>query len=98
MVELCPQTASKILKVAKPLANVMHIVSSGGNGPKDNSQCEGVEYLVQLAEILAASVPGCQDVDTTNCEWNELPTIPTDKEILAGKVIHFFVTKNSDWK
>ena len=27
-------------------------------------------------------------MDTSNCEWNESPTIPTEKEILSGIVIH----------
>ena len=85
MMELSPQTATKILKVAKHLANVMHIISNGEHAKEDNLHCRGVEYLVHLSEILAKSVPGCQDVDTTNCEWSELPTIPTDEEIFAGK-------------
>jgi hypothetical protein len=85
MMELSPQTATKILKVAKHLANVMHIISSGEHAKEDNLHCRGVEYLAHLSEILAKSVPGYQDVDTTNCEWSELPTIPTDEEIFAGK-------------
>ena len=83
--ELSPKTASKILKVAKHLANVFHVMSSGENSTHENSHCQGVEYLVRLGEILAKAVPGCEDVDTVNCEWNELPTIPSDKEILTGK-------------
>ena len=83
--ELSPKTASKILKVAKYVANAFHVMSSGENSTHENSHCQGVEYLVRLGEILAKAVPGCEDVDTVNCEWNELPTIPSDKEILTGK-------------
>ena len=90
MMEFSPETASKILKVAKCVANIMLINYDVTN--KENLQCESVEFLVHLGEILAKAVPGCQDVDTTNCKWNELPTIPTDKEILTGKHVinHLF--------
>ena len=88
MMKVSPQNATKILKVAKHLANVMHEISSAENTGKDNAQCQGVEYLVHLGEILAKSVPGCENVDTTNSEWNELVSIPTDKEILeSGKLV-----------
>ncbi|XP_028399862.1 NFX1-type zinc finger-containing protein 1-like [Dendronephthya gigantea] len=76
-----PQTATKIFKVAKYLADLMHTISVKDGGPEENSTCPGIEYLVHLGMILAKSVAGYQDVDTTNCSWNELPTIPTEKEI-----------------
>ena len=83
--EHSPKTASKILKVAKHLAHAMHVMSSAENATDEKSHCQGVDYLVHLGEILAKAVPGCEDVDTSNCEWTELPTIPTDQEILTGK-------------
>ena len=82
--EYSPQTATKILKVAKYLARLMHVNSISGKGSEENSTCSGVEYLVHLATLLAKAVPGYQDVDTTNCAWNELPIIPTEKEICSG--------------
>jgi hypothetical protein len=88
MMQFSPQTATKILDMAKHLANVMHMKSSGENPSEDNTKCEGVEYLVHLGKILAKSVSGCQDVDTTHCQWNELPTIPTKKEIFSSKVVY----------
>ena len=71
--------------VAKHLANSIHVMTSKENFTDEDSQCQGVDHLVYLGEILAKAVPGCEDVDTVNCEWNELPTIPTDKEILTRK-------------
>ena len=73
MMKYSSKTAAKILKVAKHLAHAMHDKTSA------------VDYLVHLGEILAKAVQGCEDVDTVNCEWTELPTIPTDKEIWTGK-------------
>ena len=87
MMESSPQTASKILDVAKDFANILHINYNGTN--KENLQCEGVEFLIHLGKILAKVVPGRQDVDwNVNCQWNELPTIPTDKEVLSGKQVY----------
>ena len=83
--KVTPKTASNILKVAKHLANAIQGMSSKENSTVKNYQCQGVEHLVYLGEILAKAVPGCEDVDTVNCELNELPTIPTDKEIFKGK-------------
>ena len=83
--KVTPKTASNILKVAKHLANAIQGMSSKENSTVQNYQCQGVEHLVYLGEILAKAVPGCEDVDTVHCEWSELPTIPTDKEIFNGK-------------
>jgi hypothetical protein len=91
--EFSPKTASKTWNMAKQLAKSMHMISSGENSIEDSSEWQGVEFLVHLGQILAKSVSGRQDVDTTNCEWNDLPTIPTEKEILSGKVIHFLSLK-----
>ena len=88
MMQFSPQTATKILDIAKHLADVMQKRSSDKNSNKENMKCDAVEYLVHLGKILAKSVSGCQDVDTTYCQWNELPTIPTKKEIFSSKVIH----------
>ena len=85
MMKYSPKTATKILKVAKHLAHAMHVQSTTEKATEEKSHCQGVDYLVDLGEILAKAVPGCEDVDTVNCEWTELPTIPTDKEILTGK-------------
>ncbi|CAB4017255.1 Hypothetical predicted protein, partial [Paramuricea clavata] len=74
MIQFSPQTATQIWNVAEHLANAI----------EDNSKCQGVKYLVDLGKVLAKKVSGFQDVDTTNCKWNELPTIPTEKEILAA--------------
>jgi hypothetical protein len=75
MMQFSPQTAAQIWNVAEHLANAI----------EDNSKCQGVKYLADLGKVLAKKVSGFQDVDTTNCKWNELPTIPTEKEILAGE-------------
>jgi hypothetical protein len=86
MMELSPKTASKTWNVAKQLAKSMHMISSVENSFEDSSEChQGVEFLVHIGQILAKSVSGRQDVDTTNCEWNDLPTIPTNNEIFSGK-------------
>jgi hypothetical protein len=74
MMQFSPQSATQIWNVAEHLANAI----------EDNSKFQVVKYLVGLGKILAKKVSGFQDVDTTNCKWNELPTIPTEKEILAG--------------
>ncbi|CAB4016996.1 Hypothetical predicted protein, partial [Paramuricea clavata] len=74
MMQFSTQTATQIWNVAEHLANAI----------EDNSKCQGVKYLADLGKVLARKVSGFQDVDTTNCKWNELPTIPTEKEILAA--------------
>ena len=81
MMEFSPHAGTKILDVAKHLAAVEHTKSTGENSTEKSG---GVDYLVHLEKILSKSVSGCQDVDTTNCRWNELPTIPTQKEIFSG--------------
>jgi hypothetical protein len=91
MMEFSPKTASKTWKMAKQLAKSMYMISSGENSFEDSSECQGVEFLVHLGQILAKSVSGRQDVDTTYCELNDLPTIPTKNEILSGKVIHLLL-------
>ena len=63
MMEFSPQTASKILDVAKHLADVMQTDSTGG----DFSASNAIEYLIYLGEILAKSVNGFEDDDTSEC-------------------------------
>ena len=67
MMEFSPQTALKILDVAKHLADVMHTDSTGGNFPAENLKCNAIEYLIYLGEILAKSVTGFEDDDTSEC-------------------------------
>ena len=80
-----PQTALKVIKVAKPLANAMHFARDDEMNGEGLVQSPGIEYLAELFEILSNSVPGCQEVDTSNCSWEELPVIPTKGEIFSGK-------------
>lgn len=94
-----PQTATKILKVAKYLADLMHKISIKDGVSEENLTCPGIEYLVHLGTILAKAVAGYQDVDNTNCAWNELPIIPTEEEICSSNAIHLdtagvFIYKN----
>jgi hypothetical protein len=86
--QFSPRTATQIWVVAKHLADVMHTESIEENSAEGNSKCDGVEYLIDLGQILAKSVSGYQDIDIANCRWNELPTIPTEKEMLASNAIY----------
>ena len=88
--QFSPHTATHILDVAKHLADVMRMKNIEENSTEENSKCDGVEYLVHLGKILAKSVLGYQDVDTTNCRWNELPTIPTTEEIFSSNAFKFY--------
>ena len=86
MMEFSPQTATKILDVAKHLTDVMNNKIIEQNSAEENSKFDGAEYLVHLGKILAKSVLGSQDANATFCRWNELPTIPTEKEIFTSKL------------
>jgi hypothetical protein len=83
-----PHTATQIWEVAKHLVDVMHTESIEENSAERNSECDGVQYLIHLGKILSKSVSGYQDVDITNCRWNELPTIPTEKEIFSSNAVY----------
>ena len=87
MMEIVPHTARNIFKVAEHLANAMHVKNSEASNTEYRSKCSGVKFMAKIGQILAKSVKGSQSVDTRNCKWHELPTIPTEKEILSGIVI-----------
>ncbi|XP_046846750.1 uncharacterized protein LOC124440403 [Xenia sp. Carnegie-2017] len=78
-----PQTARKVFKVAKPLAYAMHFARDDEMNGEVLVQSPGIEYLAELGEIVSSSVPGCQEVDTFNCSWEELPVIPTEREVFS---------------
>ena len=85
--EFCPSAAKKVLEVASSLAKAVVRHAEDVDKTHSHENCFwGIELLTNISILLTKSIPGSEEIDHSNAEWFDLPTILTRTELYEGKL------------
>ena len=85
--EFCPLAAKSVLKVASSLAKALVHHAEDVDKTHSHKDCFwGIELLTNISVLLTKSIPGHEEIDLSNAEWYDLPTILTRTELHEGKL------------